>query len=120
MAAALFRFCQPFLQCQDLQCQDLRSRLDLGFIISLPLECGSSVHNMSVETVFSASAEVEIVEATCTKCGCLTADSRRSYVAVGAHVIIQLKRFRWDAVSRANAKVSGLLFDSRVVFFSPL
>ena len=75
---------------------------------------------MSVETVFSASAEVEIVEATCTKCGCLTADSRRSYVAVGAHVIIQLKRFRWDAVSRANAKVSGLLFDSRVVFFSPL
>ena len=75
---------------------------------------------MSVATVFSASAEVEIVEATCTKCVCLTADSRRSYVAVGAHVIIQLKRFRWDAVSRANAKVSGLLFDCRVVLFSPL
>ena len=87
----------------------MRAKLDLGFIISLPLECGPSAQEMSVETVFSASADVEIVEATCAKCGCLTADSRRSYVAVGAHVIIQLKRFRWDAVLNANSKVPSIL-----------
>ena len=92
----------------------MRSKLDLGFIISLPLECGSA-QGMSVENVFSASAEVEVVEATCTKCGCLTADSRRSYVAVGSHAIIQLKRFRWDALLKANSKVSSTLPVSSVL-----
>ena len=84
----------------------MRSKLDLVFTISLPLECGSA-QGMSVENVFSASAEVEVVEATCTKCKCLTADSRRSYVAVGSHAIIQLKRFGLDALLKANSKVSS-------------
>ena len=70
---------------------------------------------MSVETMFAASAEVETVEATC-KCGCLTADSRRSYVAVGAHVIIQLKRFRRDEDLMKTKKVTSL----HAVMFSPL
>jgi hypothetical protein len=83
----------------------VRSKLDLGFIVSLPLSSSSASQDISVEGVFSASADAEAVEATCSKCGCPTADSRRSYVAIGANVIIQLKRFRWDAAANANSKV---------------
>ena len=83
----------------------MRSKLDLGFIVSLPLSSSSASQDISVEGVFSASADAEAVEATCSKCGCPTADSRRSYVAIGANVIIQLKRFRWDAAANANSKV---------------
>ena len=60
---------------------------------------------MSVESVLSASADAESVEATCSKCNCLNADSRRSYVALGAHLIIQLKRFRWNVELGTNSKV---------------
>ncbi len=88
----------------------MRSKLDPGFIISLPLECGSAQPPvMSVENFFSANAEVEVVDATCTKCGCPEADSRRSYVAVGSHMIIQLKRYRWDKDWKKNFKVSSTL-----------
>jgi hypothetical protein len=98
-----FAFSNVFCQCSD--CLDVRSKLDLGFIVSLPLSSSSASQNISVEGVFSASVDAEAVEATCSKCGCPTADSRRSYVAVGANVIIQLKRFRWDAAANANSKV---------------
>jgi hypothetical protein len=95
---------QRFSQCAD--CRDVRSKLELGFIISLPLGSSTSSRELSVETVFSASSEAEAVEATCTKCSCPTAHCTRSYAAVGAHVIIQLKRFRWDSTLNANAKVT--------------
>jgi hypothetical protein len=95
-------------------CHDKRSKLDLGFIISLPLAFGSCDQDISIESVFSASADAESVEATCPKCHCITANSRRSYVAVGAHVIIQLKRFRWNAALNTNAKVRKALHITRV------
>ena len=98
-----FAFSNVFCQCSN--CRDVRSKLDLGFIVSLPLSSSSASQNISVEGLFSASADVEAVEAKCSKCGCPTADSRRTYVAVGANVIIQLKRFRWDAAANANSKV---------------
>ena len=102
------------LTCQCPTCRNERSKVDLGFIISLPLGSASSAQAISVETVFSASSDAEAVEATCSKCGCLTADSRRSFVAVGSHVIIQLKRFRWNAALNSNSK------DSTAIALSPV
>jgi hypothetical protein len=63
---------------------------------------------MSVESILSASADAESVEATCSKCNGLLAESRRSYIAMGAYLIIQLKRFRWNAALGTDSKVSKL------------
>jgi hypothetical protein len=92
----------------------VRSRLDLGFIISLPFV--STVPDPSVETMFAASAEVETVDAACTNCSCLTAEARRTYVALGDHAIIHLKRFRYDTGLKQTKKVTSL----HAVMFSPL
>ena len=83
----------------------MSSKVDLAFIVSLPLTSSSAAQDISVKAIFSASANAETVDATCSKCGCLTAVSRTTYVAIGANVITQLMRFRWNQTANANSKV---------------
>ena len=111
-------------QCS--KCNDLRSKVDLAFIVSLPLNSSSAAQDISVKGIFSASANAEAVDATCSKCGCLTAVSRTTYVPIGANVIIQLKRWTANAESKVRQESWPCLIllnngaqDSKHVALSP-
>jgi hypothetical protein len=59
---------------------------------------------MSVESLLSPG--VESIERTCSACNHKFAECVRSYVALGEHLIIQLKRFGWNQERARGTKVS--------------